>query len=65
MNDSNIRNDLETIEKKRKSFLISNSYFLLSPSETDRFQFCGELLCLLGCEFDQRRPHPPHAGSSA
>src|SRR6266480_3420104 len=33
------------------------SSFLLSPSEADGVQFSGERLCLLGCEFDQRRPH--------
>ena len=40
-------------------FLIPTSSFLLFPSEPNRLEFRSERLCLLGCEFDQRRPHRP------
>src|SRR4029077_5423632 len=40
-------------------FLIPNSYFLILRSHGERNppQFLAKRLCLLGCEFDQRRPH--------
>src|SRR5205814_6563385 len=46
------------------SFLpLLPSFFGNSPHsrhcEADRFEFRDERLCLLGCEFDQRRPHRP------
>src|SRR5882724_4935127 len=37
--------------------MLSSVLTFRSHREADRFEVRGERLCLLGCEFDQRRPH--------